>query len=150
MWEAFVAAAHEPPEVTVVNPCRVALRQADLAEIEGAGLRVIVGAPHQVSRAAKYRTPTSRIMDRRSSSNRSSSAPRQVHGSGRSSTNTATIGPKRALKGVDQQIGKAERGIACKGCGETGPVRPAHRRDRWSEPAHTACTGRTDAWTGWR
>ncbi len=35
---------------------------------------------------------------------------------------------KRTLKGIDQQIAKAEKAVAGPGRGEAEPVRPAHRR----------------------
>ena len=91
------AAAHGLPEVTVGADAGM-LSEANLAAIEDAGLRFIVGAripdvPYQVSQWQRGPIPTSRSATDRSSSSRRSWAPRPTRGGGRSSTSTGRIGP---------------------------------------------------------
>ncbi len=113
--QAF-AAAHGLPEVTVVADAGM-LSEANLAALEDAGLRFIVGAripevPYQVSRMATARIPGEPI------------------GDGQIFTQPWVMGTKadprrrtifyqyradrarRTLKGIDQQIAKAEKAVA--------------------------------------
>jgi hypothetical protein len=89
------AAAHQLPEVTVVADAGM-LSDANLASIEDAGLRFIVGAriPDIPTRSANGAgaTKTSRSLTDRSSPSRGGWAPRPTHGNGRSSSSTGPTG----------------------------------------------------------
>ena len=93
--QAF-AAAHRLPEVTVVADAGM-LSEANLAAIEDAGLRFIVGAripevPYQVVEWRRTH-PDEPIVTGRSSPSPGSWAPRPIRAGGRSSTNIGPTGP---------------------------------------------------------
>ena len=151
--QAF-AAAHGLPEVTVVADAGM-LSEANLAAIEDAGLRFIVGAripdvPYQVGEWRRTH-PGEPIAD------------------GQIFVQPTIMGPKndprkrtifyqyradrarRTLKGIDQQIAKAEKAVTGRaGGGEAEPVRPARRRHPQRQPGPGGQSPRTGRVEGLR
>ena len=110
-------AAHRLPEVTVVADAGMLSRGQPGRDLEDAGLRFIVGAripdvPYQVSRMAPRPIPVSRSPTGRSSPSRG------IMGT-KADPRRRTIfyqyradRARRTLKGIDQQIAKAEKAVA--------------------------------------
>jgi Transposase DDE domain len=133
--EAFMA-AHRLPEVTVVADAGM-LSEANLAAIEDAGLRFIVGAripdiPYQVTEWRR-RHPDQPISDGQVFTQPS------IMG-GKADPRRRTIfyqyranRARRTLKGIDQQIVSGEGGRRADP-GEAESVRPTHRRHQDHQP----------------
>lgn len=109
------AAAHTLPEVTVVADAGM-LSEANLKELEDAGLRFIVGAripdvPYQVSQWRRTH-PGQPIADGQVFTQPTMMGPKTDQRRRTTFYQYRTDRAKRTLKGIDQQIAKAEKAVA--------------------------------------
>ena len=125
-------AAHRLADVTVVADAGM-MSEANQQAIEAAGLSFILGAripdiPYVVQGVAR---DPSRHRDPRRADCSPSPGPPSPTDNRRDQViyyQYRADRARRTLRGIDEQVAKAEKAVAGKTAGQAEPVRPAHRR----------------------